>query len=97
MAAPSVDYSVYLVTDSTPAILGDKDICAVVESSLRGGVTIVQYRDKHSERSVVVETARKLHAITKKYNVPLLINDHVDVAAEVGVEGVHIGQDDMGG
>ena len=97
MPAPPVDYSVYLVTDSTPAILGDADLCAVVESSLRGGVTLVQYRDKHSERSVVVETARKLHAITKRYGVPLLINDYVDVAAEVGVEGVHIGQDDMGG
>lgn len=96
MATQNIDYSVYLVTDSTPAILGSADICAVVESSLRGGVTIVQYRDKHSAREVVVETAKKLHAITKKYNVPLLINDYVDVAAEVGVEGVHIGQDDMG-
>lgn len=97
MPPPAVDYSVYLVTDSTPAILPPtSDLCAVVEASLRGGVTIVQYRDKHSPRDVVVETARKLHVLTKKYGVPLLINDHVDVAAEVGVEGVHIGQDDMG-
>ncbi|KAH7170360.1 Hydroxyethylthiazole kinase family-domain-containing protein [Dactylonectria macrodidyma] len=96
MATPAVNYSVYLVTDSTPAILGaDGDICAVVESALRGGVTIVQYRDKHSERSVAVETAKKLHAIAKRFGVPLLINDRVDVAAEVGCEGVHIGQDDM--
>jgi thiamine-phosphate diphosphorylase/hydroxyethylthiazole kinase len=97
MAKPAaVDYSVYLVTDSTPAILGDRDLCDVVEASLRGGVTIVQYRDKHGERDAVVQTARKLHEITRRHGVPLLINDRVDVAVEVGCEGVHIGQDDMG-
>ncbi|KAF4121244.1 thiamine-phosphate diphosphorylase / hydroxyethylthiazole kinase [Geosmithia morbida] len=95
MAKPSVDYSLYLVTDSTPAILGDKDLCQVVEASLQGGVTCVQYRDKHSPRDVVVDTAKKLHDVTKRYGVPLLINDHVDVAVEVECEGVHIGQDDM--
>lgn len=96
MTKPTVNYGVYLVTDSTAAILGSKDLVQVVESALRGGVTVVQYRDKHSERSVAVETARKLHAVTKRYGVPLLINDRVDVAVEVGCEGVHIGQDDMG-
>ena len=96
MAKDSVDYSVYLVTDSTPAILGDKDLCHVVEAALRGGVTCVQYRDKTSDQSLVIETARRLHDITQKYHVPLLINDRVDVAVEIGCEGVHIGQDDMG-
>lgn len=96
MAKPAVDYSVYLVTDSTPAILGARDLCDVVEASLRGGVTVVQYRDKHGERDAVVQTARKLHEITRRYGVPLLINDRVDVAVEIGCEGVHIGQDDMG-
>lgn len=95
MATPTVDYSVYLVTDSTPAILGNKDLCQVVEESLKGGVTIVQYREKHGEHAAVVEKAKKLHEITKRYGVPLLINDRVDVAVEVGCEGVHIGQDDM--
>lgn len=59
-------------------------------------MTIVQYRDKKSDTGVQVETAKKLHQITKKYNVPLLINDRVDVALAAGVEGVHLGQDDMG-
>ncbi|KAI1368408.1 Hydroxyethylthiazole kinase family-domain-containing protein [Xylaria arbuscula] len=90
-----VDYSVYLVTDSTSAILGNKDICQVVEAALRGGVTCVQYRDKTSDTGLLVQTARKLHAITQRYNVPLLINDRVDVALAVGCEGVHIGQDDL--
>ncbi|KAF0645925.1 hypothetical protein FPSE5266_01116 [Fusarium pseudograminearum] len=92
---PSVNYGLYLVTDSTPEILGDRNLEQVVEESLRGGVTILQYRDKHSERSIAVYTAKKLHAIARRYNVPLLINDRVDVAVEVGCEGVHIGQDDM--
>lgn len=91
-----IDYSLYLVTDSTPAILGEKDICHVVEAALKGGVTCVQYRDKTSDTATLVEVARRLHEVTKRYNVPLLINDRVDVALAVGCEGVHIGQDDMG-
>lgn len=96
MRKQDVDYSLYLVTDSTAAILGDKDICHVVEAALKGGVTCVQYRDKKSETGALIETARKLHAVTQKYHVPLLINDRVDVAQAVECEGVHIGQDDMG-
>ncbi|KAI0199605.1 Hydroxyethylthiazole kinase family-domain-containing protein [Astrocystis sublimbata] len=95
MGEKDVNYSVYLVTDSTPAILGDKDICQVVEAAVRGGVTCVQYRHKTSDTGVLVQTARRLHAVTQKYNVPLLINDRVDVALAVGCEGVHIGQDDL--
>lgn len=59
------------------------------------GVTIVQYRDKINDTAVQVETARRLHKVTQAYNVPLLINDRVDIAAAVGAEGVHLGQDDM--
>ncbi|KAJ5207374.1 thiamine phosphate synthase superfamily [Penicillium cf. griseofulvum] len=90
-----VDLSLYLVTDSTPAILKGRDLCTVVESALQGGVTVVQYREKTNDTGVMVETARKLHQVTKKYNVPLLINDRVDVALAIGAEGVHLGQDDM--
>lgn len=96
MGKEATDYSLYLVTDSTPAILGGKDICQVVEAALKGGVTCLQYRDKTSDTGVLVATARKLHGITKRYKVPLLINDRIDVAQAVGCEGVHIGQDDIG-
>jgi thiamine-phosphate diphosphorylase/hydroxyethylthiazole kinase len=91
-----VDYSLYLVTDSTPNILGDKDLPQVVEAALKGGVTIVQYRDKTSDTGDLISTARRIHAVTQKYGVPLLINDRVDVALAIGCEGVHIGQDDIG-
>src|SRR5690606_14812864 len=96
MGKPAVDYSLYLVTDSTPAILGSRNLVEVVEAALKGGVTLVQYRDKTSDTRALVDTARKLHAVTRKYGVPLLINDRVDVVLAVGCEGVHIGQDDMG-
>ena len=88
------DLKLYLVTDSTPEILAGKDICRVVEEAIIGGVTIVQYRDKHADTAVLIETASKLHSITKKHNVPLLINDRIDVCLAVQAEGVHIGQDD---
>lgn len=110
----AVDYSLYLVTDSTKSILGDRDLLAVVRAALAGGgrillcifillrlltfcqgVTIVQYRDKTSETADLIRVGKQLHAITKEQNVPLLINDRVDVALAVGAEGVHVGQDDM--
>ena len=95
MARTSLDLTLYLVTDSTPAILGDKDIVHVVEEALLGGVTIVQYRDKHADARLMVDVASRLHAVTQRYHVPLLINDRVDVCLAVGAEGVHVGQDDM--
>lgn len=67
----------------------------IIQLTPTAGVTVVQYRDKTNDTGLLVETARKLHQITKKYNVPLLINDRVDVALAIGAEGVHLGQDDM--
>ncbi|MCJ1400959.1 hypothetical protein MMC11_004170 [Xylographa trunciseda] len=91
----SIDYSLYLVTDSTTSILGQRDLVKVVEEALEGGVTIVQYRDKTSDTADLIRTAKLLHAVTQKHGVPLLINDRVDVALAINAEGVHIGQDDM--
>ena len=58
-------------------------------------MTIVQYRDKTSETAELVRIAKELHKVTKAAGVPLLVNDRVDVALAAGVEGVHIGQDDL--
>lgn len=65
------------------------------KNSLEIGVTVVQYRDKTSETAELVQVAKELHKITKPASVPLLINDRVDVALAAGVEGVHVGQDDL--
>ena len=91
----AINYSLYLVTDSTSAIIGDKDLPSIVEAAIEGGVTIVQYRDKQSITIDLIRMGKRLHAITKKHNVPLLINDHVGVAQAIGAEGVHLGQEDM--
>ncbi|KAI9841051.1 MAG: hypothetical protein M1837_001022 [Sclerophora amabilis] len=90
-----MDYSLYLVTDSTAPILKKRDLLDVVKAALEGGVTVVQYRDKSSDTNHLVRTASQLHKLTKLYNVPLLINDRIDVALAMGAEGVHIGQEDM--
>ena len=91
-----IDTRLYLVTDSTPAILGDRDLDSVVAAAVKGGVTCVQYRNKTKDTGDLVAEAKKLHEVTRAHGLPLLINDRVDVALAVGCEGVHIGQDDMG-
>lgn len=92
---PQTDHSLYLVTDSTDAILGQRDLCEVVQQAIEGGVTLVQYRDKTSDTGALIATAKRLYAICRLHGVPLIINDRVDVALAVGCEGVHVGQDDM--
>ncbi|KAK4456183.1 Hydroxyethylthiazole kinase family-domain-containing protein [Podospora aff. communis PSN243] len=90
----SIDYALYLVTDSTPEILGSRDLVQVVEDAVAGGVTCVQLRDKTSSTEELIAVAKRLHEVTKRAGVPLLINDRVDVAAAVRCEGAHVGQDD---
>lgn len=60
-----------------------------------GGATLVQLREKEKTTREYIELAEKIHTITKRYNVPLIIDDRVDVALAVGAEGVHLGQSDM--
>lgn len=83
----------YLVTDSTG--LEEKVFLQKVEAALQGGVTILQLREKEKSTREYMELATKVHAITKKYGVPLIIDDRVDVALAIDAEGVHVGQSDM--
>ncbi|GJJ75748.1 thiamine-phosphate diphosphorylase / hydroxyethylthiazole kinase [Entomortierella parvispora] len=94
MSKPVVDYSLYLVTDSGlnhPS----RTLLQSVEDSILGGVTLVQLREKDLPTDAFIDLARKVHAITKKYNVPLLINDNIEVALAIDAEGAHVGQDDI--
>lgn len=84
---------VYLVTDNGQ--LKGRDFFDVVEESLKGGVTLVQLREKNITSREFYEKALKLREITKKYNVPLIINDRVDIAMAVDADGVHVGQKDI--
>ncbi|KAL8674785.1 MAG: hypothetical protein Q9168_000766 [Polycauliona sp. 1 TL-2023] len=92
----TINYSIYMVTDSTPAILGKNNLEKIVRAAVEGGATVVQYRDKHSDTGHLIHTARLLRAICKQHAVPLIINDRVDVALAVDADGVHLGQTDMG-
>ncbi len=66
-----------------------------MEAALRGGVTLVQYRDKTQESRILYERALKMKALCDKYNVPMLVDDRADIAFAVGAAGVHIGQSDL--
>lgn len=89
----TLDTSLYFITDSTgydePEFLGR------VEAALRGGVTFLQLREKNKTTREYIALAEKVHALTKKYNVPLIIDDRVDIALAVDAEGVHLGTEDM--
>ena len=66
-----------------------------MEAALRGGVTLVQYRDKTQESRILYERALKMKALCDKYNVPMLVDDRADIAFAVGAAGVHVGQSDL--
>ena len=83
----------YFITDSTNYT--EEEFLYRVEEALKGGVTLLQLREKEKTTREYIDLAKKVHVITKKYNVPLIIDDRVDVALAVGAEGVHVGQSDM--
>lgn len=89
---PKFDLSLYLVTD--PGLLAGRDLKEVVLAAVRGGVTIVQLRDKDASDDVLAEQARMLLSMLRPLGVPLIINDRVEVARWIGADGVHVGQDD---
>lgn len=83
----------YFITDSTG--MCEDDFISKVDAALRGGVTIIQLREKDKTTMEYVNLAQKVHSLTQKYNVPLIIDDRVDVALAVDAEGVHLGKEDM--
>ena len=83
----------YAVTDR--AWLNGRSLADCVKQALRGGVTFVQLREKDASREEAVELARELLPLCRAAGVPFVIDDDVDIALEVGADGVHVGQDDM--
>lgn len=87
------DYSLYLVTES-----GNREMdvfCSIVEQALRGGVTLVQLREKLASSRDFYQRALRIKAITDLHQVPLIINDRLDIALAVDAAGAHIGQEDL--
>ena len=87
------DPTLYFITDSTNYT--EEEFLYRVEQALKGGATLLQLREKERSTREYIELAEKVHAITQKYNVPLIIDDRVDVALAVDAEGVHVGASDM--
>lgn len=88
-----LDLSLYLVTDRS--LSQGRNLEWIVEEAVKGGVTMVQLREKDCSTLQFIELALKLKQKLSLYKVPLLINDRVDVALATAADGVHIGQSDM--
>ena len=89
----TLDTTLYLVTDSTG--LTEQEFLSRTEQALQGGVTLLQFREKERSTREYIHLAAQVHELAKRYNVPLLVDDRVDVALAVDAEGVHVGQTDM--
>lgn len=87
------DPSLYFITDSTG--FTEEEFLYLVDQALQGGVTLVQLREKDKSTREYMELAKKVHILTKKHNVSLIIDDRVDVALAIDAEGVHVGASDM--
>lgn len=87
------DYSIYLVTDD--GCLQGRALIDCVREALEGGVTLVQYRAKTASSAEMYAEALQLKALCDSFNVPLIINDRLDIAMAVGAAGIHLGQDDL--
>ena len=90
MTRPGID-GLYAVT---PDVADSANLVTMTQQVLAGGARLVQYRNKTANIALRLEQARLLAHLCRKFNVPFIVNDHPDLAAEVGADGVHLGQED---
>ena len=90
---PAMDLTLYLVAGTD--VVGGQPLEAVVEAAVRGGVTLVQLREKAMSDGDLVDLARRVKARLAPLGVPLIVNDRVEVARAAGADGVHLGIDDV--
>ncbi|MBW2589616.1 MAG: thiamine phosphate synthase [Deltaproteobacteria bacterium] len=93
MKFKSIDYSLYLVTDRS--LSRGRATLKIVKASVAGGVTCVQLREKNCSTLEFIKEALSVKKFLKTSNIPLIINDRVDVAQAIEADGVHLGQTDM--
>ena len=87
------DTTLYFITDSTG--FERAEFLRRVRSALEGGVTIIQLREKNRTTREYIDIANAVHAVTKEFGVPLIIDDRIDVMLATDAEGVHVGAEDM--
>ena len=85
----------YAITNSKFSFGNESSFSEQIESALKGGATCLQLREKSLKEELFLEKAKKIKSICKKFGVPLIINDNVNIAKEVDADGVHIGQEDI--
>ncbi|ADY73162.1 Thiamine-phosphate pyrophosphorylase [Desulfurobacterium thermolithotrophum DSM 11699] len=88
-----IDFSLYVITDER--FLNISNIAESVEKAILGGATIIQYRAKKKNTKEMYEEALVVREITKRYNIPFIVNDRLDLALAVKADGVHVGQEDL--
>jgi len=93
MRCDKKDLLLYAVTDRS--WLGEQTLYEQVEKALKGGATFVQLREKELDDDAFLAEAIEIQALCKKYNVPFVINDNVEIARKMNADGVHVGQSDM--
>ncbi|MGD8962782.1 MAG: thiamine phosphate synthase [Desulfobacterales bacterium] len=93
MKLPNIDYSLYLVTDR--GLARGRSTFEIVTAAVNGGASVVQLREKECSTLEFIERAQSIKAFLKTRNIPLIINDRIDVAQAVAADGVHLGQTDM--
>lgn len=93
MSDALVDYSLYLVTDRE--LLGKRVLEDCIELAIKGGVTIVQLREKSLSTLKFLQLAIRVKEVTSRFHIPLIINDRLDIALAVDADGLHVGQDDL--
>lgn len=87
------DLLLYAVTDRS--WLNGRTLYEQVEEALKGGVTFVQLREKNLDDTAFLQEAKEIKELCARFHVPFVINDNVDIAAEIDADGVHVGQSDM--
>lgn len=93
MKPETIDYSLYLVTDRS--LSRGRSTLDIVKAGVSGGVTCVQLREKNCSTLEFIKEALSVKKFLKTSNIPLIINDRVDVAQAIGADGIHLGQTDM--
>ncbi len=88
-----IDYSLYLVTDR--GMLKGANFFHAVREAIRGGVTLLQLREKDVSSSDFYSIAVEMKKLANSYQVPLIINDRLDIALAVDADGLHVGQEDL--
>ena len=93
MIRQNMDFTLYLVTDRR--WLGERTLGDGVEEAILGGVTLVQLREKEISSKEYLELAQRVKEVTDRHDIPLIINDRIDIALAIDADGVHLGPDDL--